>query len=157
MYASVPCGKSETTLARAAKPISQYVVQYSMVKCIKRSAEIQQHQHEAGVRRTYEVILNADDGGFDRMVLSIGWLARRKKTACVGWRGQPDGWLPASAQRFSIESWGLKLVGRTLCQSSLKKASWVEDGRSRVLCVWKTTLCKRCIGHGCGDRCEYIT
>ena len=50
---------------------------------------------------------------------------------CVGWCRQPDGLLPI-ARWLSIQSWCLKFVGGTWRQSGLRRASWVEDERSRV-------------------------
>ena len=57
-----------------AQPISEYVDEYFMIDSIKRSTKVQQHQsrHETCVRRSYDIVVDADNGGLGRVVLLEG-------------------------------------------------------------------------------------
>ena len=131
--------------------------EYFVVDSVKRRAEVQQRKswHETCVRRSYDIVVDADDGGLGRVALSIGWLAHWKNTVLVGVSSQTLYYQPLNGFRYEAE------VGNW---SVWRYVSWVSgrlfesrtDYRVFVF-VWKVTLCKRCVGHCCDDWWERIT
>ena len=52
-----------------AESVSKYIDNYSMVINVKHGSELQ--VHEASISRSYDIVVNADDGCLGRVVLSI--------------------------------------------------------------------------------------
>ena len=94
-----------------AESISTYNDEYFVVDSVKRRAKVQQHKswHETCVRRSYDIVMDADNGGLGRVVLSVGWLAHQKKTVLVGVSSQTVYYQPLNdfQNKAEIGNWSV--------------------------------------------------